>query len=418
MGSDDVKRVDFSSVIKILLSYRSLSEIFSQGEFIAELFSAFYEKSDASVDDGQVSRWVNGDERVPERYAAFYSDNLNSLCMDILTNIFPILSDRWQAVNEIRNLVLFDSGISENKKSELLCGLNPNNDYSCAEFIAKVLLFAMQRGISDLRKYSESVSPVLSGMVFGCDVPKVCPHFCGRESELQKLHDLLTENGKVFISGIAGMGKTELAKAYAKAHKKDYTNILFLNYRGSLAETIAAPVFAGDGGLMTFSERYANHLRLLKTLSYSTLIIIDGFDTVAAEEPELAEIMRLRCLVLFTTRSSFENSAVLNLAELSEENALFLFSAFFSRAEMERETVAEIIRTIHSHTLAIELAARLLQRSFIKPSELLEKLKSGFGNPDTADKIRFTKDGTAFSDTYHNHIRTLFALGNLCDEDK
>ncbi len=413
-----MKRVDFSSVIKILLSYRSLSESFSQGEFIAELFSTFYEKSDASADDGQVSRWVNGDERVPERYAAFYSENLEALCSDIRTNIFPVLSDRWQAVNEIRDLVLFDSGISENKKSELLCGLNPDNDYSCAEFTAKVLLFAIQRGIADLRKYSESASPVLSGMVFGCDVPKVCPHFCGRENELQKLHDLLTENGKVFISGIAGMGKTELAKAYAKAHKKDYTNILFLNYRGSLAETIAAPVFAGESGLLTFSDRYANHLRLLKTLSYSTLIIIDGFDTVAAEEPELAEIMRLRCRVLFTTRSSFENSAVLNLAELSEENALFLFSAFFTRAETERETVTELIRTIHFHTLAIELAARLLQRSFIKPSELLEKLKSGFGNPDTADKIRFTKDGTAFSDTYHNHIRTLFALGNLCDEDK
>ena len=168
-----MKRVDFSSVIKILLSYRSLSEIFSQGEFIAELFSAFYEKSDASSDDGQVSRWVNGDERVPERYAAFYSENLNSLCTDILTNIFPVLSDRWQAVNEIRDLVLYDTGISENKKSELLCGLNPNNDYSCAEFIAKVLLFAMQRGISDLWKHSESASPVLSGIVFGCDVPKV-----------------------------------------------------------------------------------------------------------------------------------------------------------------------------------------------------------------------------------------------------
>ena len=138
-----MKRVDFSSVIKILLSYRSLSKSFSQGEFIAELFSAFYEKSDASVDDGQVSRWVNGDERVPERYVAFYSENLNSLCMDILTNIFPVLSDRWQAVNEIRDLVLFDSGISENKKFELLCGLNPDNDYSCAEFTAKVLLLSL-----------------------------------------------------------------------------------------------------------------------------------------------------------------------------------------------------------------------------------------------------------------------------------
>ncbi len=415
-----MKRLDFSGVIKILLGYRSLCESFSQSEFVAELFSAFYEKNDASVDEGQVSRWVNGDERVPEKYASFYAENKNfaALCSDIKTNIFPVLSDRWQAVNELRDLALYDSGISENKKAELLCGLSSNNDYAYAEFVAKTILFAIQRGITNLQKYSESASPVLSEIVFGCDVPKVCPNFCGRETELSELHQLLTENGKVFVSGIAGMGKTELAKAYAKSHKKDYTNILFLNYCGSLAETIAAPVFVGDNGLVTTSDRYQNHLRLLKTLSYSTLIIIDGFDTVAAEEPELAEIMQLRCRVLFTTRSSFENSAVLNLAELSEESAFFLFSAFFYRAETERETVTEIIRTIHSHTLAIELAARLLQRSLIKPNELLEKLKSGFGNPNTADKIKVTKDGNAFSDTYHNHIRTLFALGNLCDEDK
>lgn len=114
----------------------------------------------------------------------------------------------------------FDSGISENKKFELLCGLNPNNDYSCAEFIAKVLLFAMQRGISDLWKHSESASPVLSGIVFGCDVPKVCTHFCGRENELEELHDLLTEKGKVFISGIAGMGKQSLPKLTQRRTKR------------------------------------------------------------------------------------------------------------------------------------------------------------------------------------------------------
>ena len=117
-----MKRLDFSGVIKILLSYRSLSENFSQSEFISELFSAFYEKKDASVDEGQVSRWVNGDERIPEKYASFYAENKNfaALCSDIKTNIFPILSDRWQAVDELRDLALYDSGISENKKAELL----------------------------------------------------------------------------------------------------------------------------------------------------------------------------------------------------------------------------------------------------------------------------------------------------------
>ena len=43
----------------------------------------------------------------------------------------------------------------------------------------------------------------------------------------------------MFISSIPGIGKSELAKAYAKQHKTDYTNIVHLYYTGSLCEDIA-----------------------------------------------------------------------------------------------------------------------------------------------------------------------------------
>lgn len=38
---------------------------------------------------------------------------------------------------------------------------------------------------------------------------------------------MLEENRHVFLCGIAGIGKSELAKAYAKHYKKHYTNILY-----------------------------------------------------------------------------------------------------------------------------------------------------------------------------------------------
>ena len=46
-------------------------------------------------------------------------------------------------------------------------------------------------------------------------------------------------------------------------------------------------------------------------------------------------------------------------------NALFqLASAFYSEADTYRTTVEKIIETVHSHTFAVELAAKLLENAF------------------------------------------------------
>ena len=46
-------------------------------------------------------------------------------------------------------------------------------------------------------------------------------------------------------------------------------------------------------------------------------------------------------------------------------NALFqLASVFYSEADTYRATVEKIIETVHSHTFAVELAAKLLENVF------------------------------------------------------
>src|SRR5699024_6801599 len=100
--------------------------------------------------------------------------------------------------------------------------------------------------------------------------------FRGRDQELKLLHEKLLENGKVFLQGIPGIGKSELAKAYARLYSKEYTNILYLTYTGSLAQDISDMDFADDLPGDSEAERFRKHNRFLRTLKEDTLLIVDN----------------------------------------------------------------------------------------------------------------------------------------------
>lgn len=263
-----------------------------------------------------------------------------------------------------------------------------------------------------------TLSPVVSDMIFDGEVPKPCKHFCGRDTELESLHELLNTHNKVFIHGIAGIGKSEFAKAYANAHKKDYTNILYFQYNGSLQKMIADMDFVDDNSGDDETERFRKHNRFLRSLKDDTLIIIDNFNTTASKETKLDILMKYNCRVIFTTRSSFEIGTAFKLTEISDIDTLVnLAGKFYSDLDSNRETVIKIIEAVHHHTLAVEMSARLLQKGMLEPDELLSALLSSSVNPDSADKIGINKDGINTKATYYNHIRTLFSL-YLLDEDK
>lgn len=62
--------------------------------------------------------------------------------------------------------------------------------------------------------------------------------FVGRERETHLIKSSLEEDGKVFVSGSGGIGKSELVKHFISVHGEDYDSIVFLTYRGSVSDVI------------------------------------------------------------------------------------------------------------------------------------------------------------------------------------
>ena len=263
-----------------------------------------------------------------------------------------------------------------------------------------------------------TLSPVISDFVYNGEVPKACAHFCGRNQELSTLHELISEKRIIFLQGIAGIGKSELAKAYARAYRKDYTNILYLTYSGDLRQDIIDLDFVDDLPEDTEEDRFRKHNRFLRSLKEDTLLIIDNFNTTAGKDAFFSVLLKYRCRILFTTRSRFDNYASFNLGEISDPDALLsLMGYFYSDAKRKQSILKQIIQTVHSHTLAVELSARLLETGILEPQELLARLqveKSALGATDTIDIV---KDGQSRKATYYEHIHTLFSLYRLSEEE-
>ena len=333
------------------------------------------------------------------------------------------MTDCSKALQDVYTLFMQDPTISVAKKNKLALLYKPAE--SRLLFLAKLISFGMERQFvkRDTRNQKliagGALSPVVLDYIMDSEVPRPCRHFVGREEELGELHTMLEENSKVFLYGIAGIGKSELAKAYAKQYKKYYTNILYVEYTGDLHQSVTDMDFTDDLPENSEEERFRKHNRFLRSLKDDTLLIIDNFNITATQDSFLSVILKYRCRILFTTRSKFDGYCILQLKEIRELSSLFqLTSAFYSEAEEHRTLVEEIIQTVHRHTFAVELAAKLLENGILPPKQLLEKLREEKASLENEDKISAIKDGQNSKATYYNHIHTLFSLYSISQEQQ
>ena len=225
-----MKICDFCTVTKIILDYVAESKNINQLDFMYELFKDFIESdegADFDFDNGQVCRWLNGTAKISTRIISYYSEtgNIEAMAIDVEENILPLLYDKYMAAEEIYHLLMNDTTVSTNRKREIAGGYPYENNTDLSGFLSRVLLFTMNRNFvkrdAKTRELlsSGNLSPIVRDYIYDI-VPKPCRHFCGRETELEQIYNLFAENSKIFLTGVAGMGKSELAKMYAEKYKK------------------------------------------------------------------------------------------------------------------------------------------------------------------------------------------------------
>ena len=423
-----MNRCDFSSISTCLKNHISESNQMSQPDFLYELFEDFMDdpvNQDFSMDNGLVCRWMTGQAKISPKISAYYSkpSNQEKLAHTIHQNLLPLMSDCNMAIQDIYTLFIQDDSISDAKKKNLTPLYKPAS--SRLLFLAKLISFGMERQFIKRNTKNQkllaggALSPIVLDYIMDSEVPKPCRHFIGRDKELEELYTVLEENRHVFLCGIAGIGKSELVKAYAKRYIKQYTNILYIEYTGNLHQDITDMDFIDDPPESTDQERFQRHNRFLRSLKSDTLLIIDNFNVTATQDSFLSVVLKYRCQILFTTRSKLDEYCTLPLKEIEDMNALFqLASVFYSEADTYRATVEKIIETVHSHTFAVELAAKLLKNGISTPDQLLTRLQVEKASFHNEDKIKIIKDGQSSKATYYSHIHTLFSLYTLSLEQQ
>lgn len=425
-----MERCDFCSAMKIIREYISDERGLDQSEILYRLFENFFrsvEGENLVLDNGQVCRWLNGQAKLSPQIISYYlpSDRKQELADDIESNIIPLVVDIGMVTRSLYELVLHDGSISGQKKEDLFQCYPCKSAADEAAFLAGILLFATERTFIKRNAQTKELlaqgrlSPIIRAYVLDSVIPKPCKWFCGRTAELEQLHALLEAEGKVFLYGIAGIGKSELAKAYAAQYRKYYTNILYLTYSGNLMQDITDMDFVDDLPTDSQRERFRKHNQFLRSLKEDTLFVIDNFNSTETQDDFLSIVLKYRCHILFTTRSKIAGRTDYLLEEISDREALFgLFTHFYSEAQTYRSIVEQIIEAVHSHTFAVELAARLLERGMLSPSVLLQKLQTQKTAMDAADQIGADKDGRRQKATYYGHIHTLFSLYQLSEREQ
>lgn len=415
-----MRQCSFSAVAQIIHSGFRIDGPTPE-DFLGTLFEQYYRGSgkNASIDTTTASRWLNGNRPVSREIVICYGDSkgLAYLKEAIETSIIPDLSDPTKTVGQIYDLVKGDITVSKEKKAELSTSYSRKNDAEMANYMATILQFAMLRNDIESDDLSE-----LDDWILNARIPAPCQYFLGRKNELSDLHEILKKSKNVFIEGIGGIGKSEFVKAYIRRYRKDFTDVLYFVYSGSLKKTIASMEVDGEKAGLSEDEKFKKHLSFLRKLSKNACLVIDNFDVPYTKDKDLQTILALSCHVLFTTRSRFEsiqNDTVFLLNEITNtEELLKLMANYYPDASSNRDAMMGIIDIVHSHTLSVELAARLLATGILTPSELQSKLQNENVALDSSDEIVLTKDGKPRKATYQKHIHLLFALFRLSNRQK
>lgn len=254
-------------------------------------------------------------------------------------------------------------------------------------------------------------------------------YFIGRDTELRQIHEMLSVDNVLYLCGMGGIGKSELARNYVKQYRKDYDTVFFATYMGSWSMLLSDDYRIQIANFHSYEgekpEDYcARKLRKLKELcDERTLFVIDNVNEDEYDESEnecFKQIMELPCRFLFTSRLHEWSNPMLDIGVLSDHADLVaLFEKWCHiKDDEQKNAVNAIIDYVECHTLTLELIAKQTKAGFSTPAKMLAKLQEHGMRDSGKEKIRSDKDLTVTEKRAFEHICDLYDMAALTDGEK
>lgn len=197
---------------------------------------------------------------------------------------------------------------------------------------------------------------------------------------LPQLTDAIRQGGKIAVTGMGGIGKTEMTRqALALLAKEElFSRMAWVQYENSLASSLRM-AFDGLDGVAEENVLSTVREKLEAPYQGRTLLMIDSVDMPPEADEGLREIEHWGCDVLVTTRfplgEGFRNIAVPLLSE-EASRALFVQHDPYLQGmgSAETEALHQVLSRVAGHPLAIILLAHLAKMKRWTMAQLLEEL--------------------------------------------
>ena len=246
--------------------------------------------------------------------------------------------------------------------------------------------------------------------------------FVGREPELAEIRSRFARGDKeVYLTGLGGMGKTELAARYGREHPGLTYFVRFdTSFRRTLANMALGlrPKLTGEELRLEEGILIKKVLTMLERSSPDDLLILDNADSETGaladllKEADYGRIRELPLRLLLTTRSDAPRPVRVN--RMPDDP---LFKIFENHgAELSDAEMRALIEAVNGHTLTIDLIARTLNGKGwrkVTAEKMLTALRESSLKDQKYRKIATDYNRSTEHAQIYQHLSTVFDVSGM-----
>lgn len=336
-------------------------------------------------------------------------------------------------ISALSDILLNDTGIPDSVKNAILSSVPDQTPYQLSRFIASILIcldhadYIANKGagsfldIGFMRLASDNPVPMFPRFIT-ISPSAATEELIGRESELAALYtSIVHQHKKIMLSGVGGLGKTELVKLFLENLLHTETaecgieEIAWIPYDNqdiclSLQRALKLQCPLADVWQVVQNKAADQQTRLL--------LVIDNIENPEDDE-YLRKLSVLQCNVLVTSRQKELQgfSDVLYLQPLTMDNCRTLFYKHYQFSERDNEVLNDIIALTARLTIMIVFLAKAAYLEGMSLHELYGQLVAK-GFKLSEEDVSCEHELLQNDDTIIHQMCILFSLVKYNDADK